>query len=158
LEEWIIRLVQSKIAWARIVETLLESWSSYKPVLLKILLVMVGGSLGAVSRYGTALLAARLIGTRFPWGTLLVNLIGCFLIGVSFALVERTNLLSPSARLFFMTGFLGALTTFSTFALETVNAVRGETLLIAFMNFFINNAAGLGLVILGMWLVRLIRA
>ncbi|MDY0041538.1 MAG: fluoride efflux transporter CrcB [Desulforhabdus sp.] len=119
---------------------------------------MIGGSLGALSRYGTALLAARLIGTRFPWGTLLVNLTGCFLIGISFALVERTNLLSPSARLFFMTGFLGALTTFSTFALETVNALRGGSVLIAFMNFLVNNAAGLGLVILGMWLVRLIRA
>lgn len=154
MEELIIRLVQIKIAWAKILEMLLEIWLTAKPVLLRIVLVMVGGSLGALARYETALLAGRLIGTRFPWGTLLVNLTGCFLIGVSFALAERTSLLSPSARLFFMTGFLGALTTFSTFALETVNAVRGETLLIALMNFLVNNAVGLGLVILGMWLVR----
>ena len=53
----------------------------------KLLLVMAGGALGAVSRYGVALLAARAWGTHFPWGTLIVNLAGCFLIGLLFALV-----------------------------------------------------------------------
>ena len=128
-----------------------------KPPLIKILMVMLGGSLGSLCRYGFALTAARLIGTRFPWGTLMANLTGCFLIGVSFALVERTNLLSPSARLFLMTGFLGALTTFSTYALETVVSVRGETSSIAFLNFFLNNALGLVLVLAGMWTIRLLR-
>lgn len=158
MEEWIIRLVQSKFAWPKLFEALWMSWDAAKPVLGRVLLVMVGGSLGAVCRYGTSLLAAQWIGTRFPWGTLIVNLTGCFVIGVSFALAERTNLMGPSARLFFMTGFLGALTTFSTFALETVNALRGGTLLVAAMNLLINNAIGFGLVVLGMWLVRLIRA
>lgn len=108
-------------------------------------------------RYGVALAAGRLIGARFPWGTLIANLTGCFLIGVSFALVERTNLLSPSARLLFMTGFLGALTTFSTYALESVNSIRGETWLIAVTNIVVNNAAGLFLVLGGIWLVRFLR-
>lgn len=127
------------------------------PALINILMVMVGGSLGALCRYGFGLMAGRFIGTRFPWGTLMSNLVGCFLIGISFALVERTNLLSPSARLLFMTGFLGALTTFSTYALETVIAVRGETVAVAFLNFFLNNALGLVLVLAGMWIVRFIR-
>jgi CrcB protein len=118
---------------------------------------MLGGSLGSLCRYGFALTAARLIGTSFPWGTLMANLTGCFLIGISFALVERTNLLSPSARLFLMTGFLGALTTFSTYALETVVSVRAETSSIAFLNFFLNNALGLILVLAGMWTIRLTR-
>ena len=139
-------------------DTLLEIWRVARPVLARMLLVMMGGALGALTRYGTGLWAGRYIGARFPWGTLMVNLTGCFLIGVCFALVERSSLLSPSARLFFMTGFLGALTTFSTYALETVNAARAETLVTALLNFFINNAAGLALVILGMWLVRWIRA
>ncbi|MBW1840277.1 MAG: fluoride efflux transporter CrcB [Deltaproteobacteria bacterium] len=130
---------------------------SLHPILINILMVMVGGSLGALSRYGFALMAGRFIGARFPWGTLMANLVGCFLIGVAFALVERTNLLSPSARLFIMTGFLGSLTTFSTYALETVVSVRGETVSIAFLNFFLNNALGLVLVLSGMWIVRLIR-
>ena len=128
-----------------------------KLVLTRMLLVMIGGSLGALCRYGVALAAGRLIGARFPWGTLIANLTGCFLIGVSFALVERTNLLSPSARLLFMTGFLGALTTFSTYALETVNSIRGDTWLVAVTNIIVNNAAGLCLVLGGIWLVRLLR-
>ncbi|MGD9974430.1 MAG: fluoride efflux transporter CrcB [Desulfatirhabdiaceae bacterium] len=118
----------------------------------KILLVMIGGSLGAISRYGMTLLAARLFGSRFPWGTLAVNLAGCFLIGLAFSLADRgSHVMNPSARLFFMTGFLGALTTFSTFGLETVNSLRLESALIALANVLSNNIIGLALVFLGMW-------
>jgi CrcB protein len=122
---------------------------------MKILLVMAGGSLGALSRYGVALLAANLFGARFPWGTLIVNLTGCFLIGFAYSLGERTSLVSPSVRLFFMTGYLGALTTFSSYALETVN-VAGAGSLIATTNFLFNNLFGIALVFLGMWVGRLI--
>ena len=122
----------------------------------KILLVMAGGSLGALSRYGVALLAVKLMGSRFPWGTLIVNLAGCFLIGLAFALAERgVNIMNPSARLFFMTGYLGALTTFSTFGLETVNAMRAGAHLATAANFLSNNLIGAALVFLGMWVGRL---
>ena len=154
MENWVVKLVQTKISWSTGYETL----AALKPLFVRIFLVMVGGGLGALSRYGVGLLAARFMGSRFPWGTLLVNLAGCFLIGVSFALVERTNLLSPSARLFIMTGFLGALTTFSTYALETIVSVRGEAIFVALLNFFLNNAAGLALVLAGMWFVRMMRS
>ena len=97
-------------------------------MLMNILLVMAGGSIGALSRYAVSVWAARLLGTRFPWGTLTVNLAGCFLIGLAFALAERGfNIMNPSMRLFFVTGYLGALTTFSTFGLETVNSLREGT-------------------------------
>jgi CrcB protein len=122
---------------------------------MKILLVMAGGSLGALSRYGVSLLAANLFGSEFPWGTLIVNLSGCFLIGLSFALAERGSFITPSVRLFFMTGYLGALTTFSTFALETVNSMRAETHLATAANFLSNNVVGSALVFLGMWAGRL---
>ncbi|CAN2041002.1 Fluoride-specific ion channel FluC [Candidatus Magnetomoraceae bacterium gMMP-15] len=122
--------------------------------MIKILLIMLGGSLGALCRYSIALLAARYIGSRFPWGTFMANMIGCFLIGAAFGLADRTNFLSPSARLFFMTGFLGALTTFSTFALETVNSLRTGTNFIAAFNFLLNNIGGLLLVLAGMYLIR----
>ena len=105
---------------------------------------MAGGSLGALSRYGVSLLAASLFGSRFPWGTLIVNLAGCFLIGLCFAL----------ARLFFMTGFLGALTTFSAFALESVNAMRAQAHLVMAANLLLNNVLGAALVLLGMWVGR----
>jgi CrcB protein len=114
----------------------------------KVLLVFVGGGIGSVTRYGTTLLAGRWFGTGFPWGTLAVNLTGCFLIGMVLGLAERSNLIQPSTRLFFVTGFLGGLTTFSSYAMESVVAFRGSTLL-ALGNVAVNNLLGLALVALG---------
>jgi CrcB protein len=123
--------------------------------MMKILVVMLGGSLGSLSRYGVSLLAAGLFGSRFPFGTLIVNLLGCFLIGLSFAFADRgLNLMNPSVRLFFMTGFLGGLTTFSTFALETVNSMRAGTYFITVAYFLSNNVVGAAVVFLGMWVGR----
>ncbi len=113
-------------------------------------LVMLGGSLGAASRYAIGLLAAKAWGVQFPWGTLLVNLSGCFLIGLFFSLAERARLLTPEMRLLLITGYLGALTTFSSFALETVNAGRAGLTLQPLANILVNNIGGLALTILGM--------
>lgn len=117
-------------------------------IMAKIGLVMAGGGLGALCRYGFTLAGARWFGVRFPWGTLLANMTGCFLIGAAFALTEQTDILSPSARLFFMTGFLGALTTFSTYALESVNYLRAGSYA-ALANFLANNIGGAVLVVIG---------
>jgi fluoride exporter len=123
---------------------------------MKILLVMIGGSLGALSRYGISLLAAKLFGTRFPWGTLAVNLSGCFLIGLAFALAERgLSIMNPSVRLFFVTGFLGALTTFSTYGLETIISMREGTHLVTVANLLSHNIIGLALVFAGLLVGRL---
>jgi CrcB protein len=123
---------------------------------MKILLVMLGGSLGALSRYGVSLLAIKLFGTKFPWGTLIVNLSGCFLIGLAFAWGERgLGIMNPSIRLFFITGYLGALTTFSTFGLETVTSYQGRQFLVSIANILANNVVGIALVFLGMVAGRL---
>ena len=108
MEDWLMRVSGIKAHFVKALEAAIVASRAIKPAAMRIILVMIGGSLGALARYGVTLMAGRLVGSRFPWGTLLVNLVGCFLIGVSFALVERTNLLSPSVRLFFMTGFLPA--------------------------------------------------
>ena len=122
----------------------------------RILLVMAGGSVGALSRYGVSLLAVNLFGNRFPWGTLIVNLVGCFLIGLAFGLAERGSaIMNPSMRLFFVTGYLGALTTFSTFGMETAGAVQQGNTLVALSNVVVNNLAGIALVFLGVWLARI---
>lgn len=91
------------------------------------LLVAVGGALGSMARYATGVYAGRLFGTGFPWGTLIINVLGSFLIGVfagSFAL--RWN--SPSTQLFLTVGICGGYTTFSTFSLDLVTLInRGES-------------------------------
>jgi CrcB protein len=124
------------------------------PAVTRFALVALGGSLGAVCRYLLSLAAAGLLGTPFPFGTLAANLIGCLLIGMAFALSGRLQLFSPQARLFFMTGLLGGLTTFSTYALETVNGIRGGAGLVAITNVVLSNCCGLLLVLAGMWLVN----
>lgn len=78
-------------------------------------------------------------------------MVGCFLIGVGFALVGR-NIISPSFRLLFMTGFLGGLTTFFTYALESADLFRNTEITIALLNVVANNLGGMALVLFGLWL------
>jgi len=123
-------------------------------MLYKIWLLALGGGLGAMSRYGATMLSARVYNNAFPWGTLVVNLVGCFLIGLVFALVDHRGVLSHDFRLFFVTGFLGALTTFSTFGLESVNFFREGDWLTAGTNVLVHNVCGLVLVFAGIWVGR----
>lgn len=84
-----------------------------------VLLIFLGGGTGAVCRYGTSLLAGRWFGNAFPYGTLLINLIGAFLIGLIVELLALKYSASPQLKLLLVTGFLGGYTTFSAFSLET---------------------------------------
>lgn len=81
----------------------------------RLLLVCLGGALGSGARYLVALLAARLLGTGFPWGTLAVNVVGCFLISAILAIGTEAAPLSSELRLFLTTGIMGGLTTYSAF-------------------------------------------
>ncbi len=91
-----------------------------------VLIIAVGGALGSVARYGAQTYVYKLYPFAFPLGTFLVNLIGCLLIGIFYALVEKGNLLTPEWRLFLTTGFCGGFTTFSTFAFENASLIRGN--------------------------------
>lgn len=122
---------------------------------MRILLLLTGGALGALARYGITILSAKTYGTGFPAGTLYVNLIGCFLVGLAFGLGEHRGL-NPTFRLFFITGFLGALTTFSTYSLETVNHAGSGSFNMALVNIAVNNIGGLILVKVGLTLSRFI--
>jgi len=82
-----------------------------------ILSVGAGGFLGAISRFLLALGVQKLTGSAFPYGTLTVNVLGSFIIGFLFLYFEQT--ISPTQKALLMTGFLGALTTYSTFAIES---------------------------------------
>jgi fluoride exporter len=118
--------------------------------MLNVLLVLLGGGLGSLLRYGSSLLAGRLFGDGFAWGTLLVNLLGCFLIGLAVGCVDRA-ILSRAFRLFFVTGFLGGLTTFSSFSLESVRFLQ-ESFFKGFANIALNLVGGLLLTLSGLWL------
>lgn len=120
-----------------------------------ILLVGAGGAIGAVLRYAVSGVTCRIWGASFPWGTLVVNVLGCLLIGLAWALAEETSV-SPAARIFFLTGILGAFTTFSTFGLETINLIRDGEIALGMANVMASNLSGLLAVILGFFAARLL--
>ena len=90
----------------------------------RILLVFVGGGLGSALRYLVSAGLARALGPSFPFGTLCVNLGGCLLMGFVMQLALSTSSLSPSVRLALTTGFLGGLTTYSSFNYDTTKLVE----------------------------------
>lgn len=94
-----------------------------------ILAVAAGGALGAVVRYLVAIGAGRMFGTNFPWGTLIINVTGSFLIGAFTALFATRWNLPQAARIFLTVGVCGGYTTFSTFSLDAWYLIeRGQTL------------------------------
>lgn len=93
------------------------------------LLVALGGAIGASARHGVNLAALRLVGSSFPWGTMAINVVGSFAMGVFVALLARRVGTSDELRLFVATGVLGGFTTFSAFSLDfAVLWERGATL------------------------------
>lgn len=94
-----------------------------------ILLIGLGGGIGSVARYLCQKWFAENIQHPFPWGTFVVNVIGCFLIGLIYAISEKTTFFSPQTRLLLITGLCGGFTTFSAFAFENMSFLRsGDTL------------------------------
>ncbi|RVT92698.1 fluoride efflux transporter CrcB [Sphingomonas crocodyli] len=92
-----------------------------------LLLVMIGGAIGAGFRYHLSYIATRLFGPGFPWGTWCANIIGGFLMGMLVGILVKTGDGAENVRLFFGVGVLGGFTTFSSFTLETINMFgRGD--------------------------------
>ncbi len=115
--------------------------------------VGLGAVIGASGRYLVAGWVSRLVPTAFPWGTLTVNLAGCFVIGLAWGLGERA-LWPPAFRTFLFVGILGAFTTFSSFGLETMHLLRDGEVSRALGYVLGSNLVGLSLVWAGLALVR----
>jgi len=108
-----------------------------------LLLVAFGGGVGSIARY----LCQKWLGESyphpFPWGTFVVNLVGCFLIGIIYAASEKTTFVGPQVRLLLITGFCGGFTTFSTFAFENMNLLRSGDIL--YFSIYIVASVALGI-------------
>jgi len=115
----------------------------------RVVLVAVGGGVGSVLRYLTSGFAARWLGLDFPYGTLLVNVAGSFLIGVVQALAEEAALLPEPARLFLSAGVMGGFTTYSAFSYETVRLIELDAFGRAFVNVAVTTLVCLGVCALG---------
>ena len=110
--------------------------------------IIVGAMAGAPLRYFVQGRVQDATGITFPWGTLVVNVTGCLLIGILLTLAEERDVLSREARLLLVVGFLGSYTTFSTFGWETVALLRDNDIARAAGNVVLSAIGGL----LGVWL------
>ena len=124
--------------------------------MIKLLSIGLGGFLGSIGRYLIDTRIERLFKGSFPYGTLAVNLIGCFLLGFIFTLTLERQIINPILRTAITTGFLGALTTFSTFSYETMSLLNNESLLLALGNIILNIIPGLILCWFGITLAEVI--
>ena len=114
---------------------------------MTLLLIGVGGALGSMARYLLSTLVYRLVPSLFPFGTFVVNVVGCVLFGIIVGLAEQRFVLSPDARAFLLIGVLGGFTTFSTFAFESFELLRDGQFLSAILNVAGQVVAG----IVGLW-------
>lgn len=121
--------------------------------MLQVLLVGAGGFLGAILRYALGgWVHDMLNNASFPYGTLVVNAVGCLLIGFLSGLAESRAVFGPEARLFIFIGILGGFTTFSSFAYETFSLARDTQNLAAIVNVFAQVILGL----IGVWFGNLL--
>jgi fluoride exporter len=121
----------------------------------KILAVVIGGGLGALCRWLVSGFVQNRIESFFPWGTFVVNITGCFVMGLLWNLFETVPV-SAAVRLFFITGVLGGYTTFSSFGIETINLMRDNEMARAMMNILLSNVIGIIAVFAGIFFSRLI--
>jgi fluoride exporter len=124
----------------------------------RVLLVAVGGAIGSALRYLVATLALAWLGPAFPWGTLVVNLVGSFAIGLVQQLATEGLVLGEDARRFLSTGVMGGLTTYSAFSYETVRLMETGAWTSAWLNVAVTTAACLALCFLGLTTGRVLLA
>ena len=114
------------------------------------LFVIIGGGIGALSRYLSTQLVNSIITTRFSPGTIFVNCVGAFLIGFLVNFFDL-GLVNPKWRLLVITGFLGGYTTFSAYSLETVQYFISGNIKYAVINILVSNVLCIAFVLLGLW-------
>lgn len=124
--------------------------------MFSIFLIFVGGGIGAALRHGVNVGAAQWFGATFPWGTLIVNVVGSFLIGVlaAYFAFRGDAMWTQPLRLFFTTGVLGGFTTFSAFSLDFALLFERGEVAQALAYVLVSVALSLGAIFLGLFAVR----
>lgn len=122
----------------------------------KYLLIAIGGALGSIARYWVGSTIAGRLGIRFPYGTLIVNITACIIIGFSLTYMSRRADLNPAMRYLIPIGFIGAYSTFSTYEWETLSSIRAGAFFIAAL--YAGGSLILGLIAVwgGSWLAEAI--
>ena len=123
--------------------------------MMRIALIGLAGLLGTLARYALSGFIARRFGETFPAGTLVVNVVGCFLAGFLYYLFQERFLMDEVIRTVVLIGFLGGFTTFSSFALQTMTLLKDGEVLLASVNELVSNVIGLVMVWVGYSLARL---
>jgi fluoride exporter len=113
----------------------------------KYLWIAIGGSLGSLARYWVGTTVAGRLGTKFPYGTLVINITACVIIGLSLAFLGKRTELNPAWRYLVPIGFVGAYSTFSTFEWEIFSNLQTGAFLIAALHVVLSFSVGL----LGVW-------
>lgn len=122
----------------------------------KLFLIGLAGFIGTLSRYWMSGVVAKRYGETFPWGTLLVNLVGCFLVGLLFYLLQERFLVNQTMRTVVLIGFLGGFTTFSSFGLQTFTLLQDGQFGLAALNVTASNVVGMLLVWAGYTLAKIL--
>jgi CrcB protein len=122
----------------------------------RLFLIGVAGFIGTIGRYWLSDVIAKRYGETFPFGTLVVNLTGCFLAGLLFYLLQERFVVSPTARTVVFVGFLGGFTTFSSFGLQTFSLLQNGEFGLATLYLTASNFVGLLLVWAGYTLARIL--
>ena len=119
-----------------------------------LLIVGTGGFIGTIARYLSQQVISRYFPTIFPLGTLTINVIGCFLIGIIYAISDRGNMLTPEWRTFLATGFCGGFTTFSAFSYESLNLMKDGEFLYLALYIGLSVMLGFAATFLGMYVIK----
>ena len=125
-------------------------------MLMKILVLSLGGAAGALARHGMSATVQRLVGAPFPVGTFAVNMLGCLLFGAVWGFMESRSIVNNELRLLALTGFMGSFTTFSTYMFETAELVKVGQIAGALLNVVGQSLIGLLLVVAGIALGRML--
>lgn len=116
--------------------------------------VALGGAIGATLRYGINLGSAHYLGQGYPWGTLIVNITGSFLMGIMIAKFVQMQNISPEIKALCTTGILGAFTTFSTFSLDFVTLWERGVCLQALIYLLLSIILSIFALVIGLWIMR----